>query len=449
MAAPCYDAPHYDNLLSAGLTPQTPILLAVSGGSDSMATAHFIHHWRQNSAAATGALRALVIDHGLRPSSSAEANLTCKRLTDWGIKARVERISSPPPQSGIQAWARPHRYGLLWRDAAADGASIVLGHHSDDQAETVQMRLGRGSGLEGLRGMERRSFYKGLALCRPFLGLAKQDLLDYAKRQGIDFITDPSNIMQRFERSRLRTSAADFGDLNFTHSHFLRLSESAGRITDGVLKNLHSHGGFGIDRGGWGWIDLALWPRPDRHLLRLLATSLAAADYPPNESSLERLSVWIAAGISSGTAPITTLGGLEWHRKSGRLWVYPEAERPIKPQEISQGHHLIDGRWHLYAPVAGTVLPLGSAGFAALKRLTKSPPNIPPNIPPARAYWRWPTFKPSQPININTFNDLITLEDGVMIPHLKDRSMIHRGDHTGDKASLTARFIGGIDPDIL
>ncbi len=434
--------PSYEHCLSAGLDPKTPILLAVSGGPDSMAMAHFIHHWRQNHPFAKRFLRAVIIDHGLRSSSSAEADLACKRLMDWGISAAVKRISSPPPQSGIQAWARRHRYGLLWQDAATDGAVIVLGHHRDDQAETVQMRLSRGSGLEGLRGMERRSFYKGIVLCRPFLGLSKQDLLAYAKAQGIDFITDPSNSQRRFERGRLRTCAADFKRLNLTHGHFLRLSESAGRISDGVLNQLCAYGGFGINRGGWGWIDLDIWPRPDRHLLRFMAASLAAADYPPNAPSLERLSVWAA----SGTSPITTLGGLEWHRKAGRLWVYPEAEKPIKPQAVSQGHHLIDGRWHLYTQVAGTVLPLGDRGFAALRRLTDLPPNTPPNTPPARAYWRWPTFKPSRETNINSLNDLITLEDGVMIPHLEDRDMIHREVHTDNKAALTARFVGGNDP---
>ena len=449
-AQPSYESqPNYDYCLSAGLDPQKPILLAVSGGPDSMAMAHFIHHWRQNHFAASGSLRAVIIDHGLRPSSSTEADLTCKRLTDWGIAAAVKRVVAPKPSSGIQAWARAHRYGLLWQDAASDGASIVLGHHRDDQAETVQMRLGRGSGLAGLRGMERRSLYKGIALCRPFLDLSKQDLLAYAKRQGIDFITDPSNLQQRFERGRLRKAVANFSQLNLTQGHFLRLSDSARRISDGVLKRLHTYGGFAIERGGWGWIDLEKWPHPDRHLLRFMATSLAAADYPPNEQSLERLSAWIFSGVAAGGDSITTLGGLEWHRKADRLWVYPEAEYPVKPREVSQGHHLIDGRWHLYTPVAGTVLPLGARGFAALRR---SPHWTQSNVP-ARAYWRWPSLKPAikpaiKPAggaNINSLNGLITLEEGVMIPHLKDRGMIGRGVHTGNGAALMARFVGGSD----
>jgi len=152
---------------------QTPVLLAVSGGADSMAMAHLFCEHNQRLGVSPSIIRALVIDHGLRPESAKEAATTVRRLEAMGMPSRAERLTAPAPQTGIQAWARQERYKALWRDAIKDHATIITAHHADDQAETVLMRLARGSGLKGLGGIPKDSQFYGVRILRPFFGLPR------------------------------------------------------------------------------------------------------------------------------------------------------------------------------------------------------------------------------------------------------------------------------------
>ena len=145
----------YDLCADAGLNPlKQPVVLAVSGGADSMAMAHILRQfWAQTKASQSLralSLRALIIDHGIRDTSAQEAALTAQRLSALGIPNQIERLSTLAPETGLQAWAREQRYQALWREACHDQAAIVTGHHAEDQAETMMMRLSKGSGIKGL-----------------------------------------------------------------------------------------------------------------------------------------------------------------------------------------------------------------------------------------------------------------------------------------------------------
>jgi len=148
----------HDLCINTGLNPlKQPVVLAVSGGVDSMAMAHILHQFWAQCQSEPKSLRALIIDHGIRANSAHEAALTAQRLTAFGIPNRIERLAAPAPETGIQAWARDHRYQALWREACRDQAVIVTWHHKEDQAETMMMRLSKGSGIKGLAGMKLQS----------------------------------------------------------------------------------------------------------------------------------------------------------------------------------------------------------------------------------------------------------------------------------------------------
>ncbi|HEY8267990.1 MAG TPA: tRNA lysidine(34) synthetase TilS [Xanthobacteraceae bacterium] len=184
------------------------VILAVSGGPDSTGLMLLAKRWREKRPRGPE-LVAATIDHRLRSESKAEAAAVAKLAKKLGLRHRALVWSGKKPKTGLQQAAREARYRLLVGLAQKLKAdAIATAHTLDDQAETVLMRLARGSGLSGLAGIRRRSEREGIALARPFLELPKTRLLATLKKAGIAFAEDPTNRDPRFARPRLRKIAS-------------------------------------------------------------------------------------------------------------------------------------------------------------------------------------------------------------------------------------------------
>ena len=127
-----------------------PLLTAFSGGPDSTALVLLAEQYARQRGISH---QAILIDHGLRPDSADEASRVATRMRHFGIDIAIRRVDAVAPKGGIQSWARDQRYAILTSIARETGAVLLLAHHEADQAETVFMRLSRGSGLGGLGGM--------------------------------------------------------------------------------------------------------------------------------------------------------------------------------------------------------------------------------------------------------------------------------------------------------
>ena len=112
---------------------------------------------------------------------------------------------------------------------------MLFGHHRDDQAETVMMRLSRGSGLAGLSAMAPYSLYQGVVFGRPFLRLSKGDLISVCQAYGADFVTDPSNADPVFERVRIRQWLQHPGQ-KMARQQMMRLSAVSSRLAARVRR---------------------------------------------------------------------------------------------------------------------------------------------------------------------------------------------------------------------
>jgi tRNA(Ile)-lysidine synthase len=202
--------------LFADLKSVPALVIAVSGGPDSVALMWLLARWRR--ALAHGPrLIAVTVDHGLRPEAAAEVRQVKRLAKTLALAHRTMRWSGEKPSNGVPAAAREARYSLLAESARAVGAScIVTAHTRDDQAETLLMRLLRGSGIAGLAAMARQSERDGLALVRPLLDVAKSQLTATLTRAKIGFADDPTNRDMAFTRPRLRallpSLAAEGGD---------------------------------------------------------------------------------------------------------------------------------------------------------------------------------------------------------------------------------------------
>src|SRR5262249_29823831 len=141
------------------------------------------------------------VDHGLRPGSDREAAWVAARASELGLPHRVLPWVGPKPRTGRQDAARRARYALLAEHAGRlpPPVAIVVAHHLDDQAETLLMRLGRGSGLDGLAGMKPVRPHAGddeyprlpdgadIRIVRPFLAITKARLVATLRDRGLDW----------------------------------------------------------------------------------------------------------------------------------------------------------------------------------------------------------------------------------------------------------------------
>jgi len=268
------------------------LAVAASGGADSTALALLAHEF---CAAQGGQVLALIVDHGLRPESGAEAALTAQRLSARGIGTQILTLSGLPRGARLQQAARAARYEALAQAAFAAGyLHLLLGHHAADQAETVAMRAARGSG--GLEGMAAWSARDKVLLLRPLLGVQPEALRDYLRGQGMDWVEDPSNQAEKFERVRIRKAGQGLPPSGAAE-------RAAREAEDATFLGRHVQ----IRPEGFALLDAASAPPS---ALGALIRSLGGTMYPPRQEKLAALAARLRPATLGGVriAPAGRLG---------------------------------------------------------------------------------------------------------------------------------------------
>lgn len=200
------------------------LLVAVSGGPDSVALLHALHRLNHRSDTDPSfTLHIAHMNHGLRQEhSDADAAFVKALAGELGLPFHEERIEEEAPSSSFEAWARQHRYRFLNRVADDMGAAYILtGHTADDQAETLLLNLFRGAGTRGLGAMLPLGPGR---LCRPFLDTRKSEIIRALSEHKIDYRDDASNQNQDLNR-------------NWVRQTLLPLLES--RFSEGITPTLH------------------------------------------------------------------------------------------------------------------------------------------------------------------------------------------------------------------
>ena len=185
------------------------VVVAVSGGADSLA---LLHALQALPAAERPALWVAHLDHALRPGSESDARFVCETAARWQLgcssERRLVRETAARLHLSIEMAARQVRYEFLAGVAQAQGAGAVLvAHNADDQAETVLLRLLRGAGLAGLRGMRPLSRVPGapaLLLGRPLLNVPRASIEAYCAQHALEPRQDASNADETIGRNRVR-----------------------------------------------------------------------------------------------------------------------------------------------------------------------------------------------------------------------------------------------------
>jgi len=180
------------------------LLLAVSGGADSMALLHILHVLQPRLLAE---FHVMALDHALRPHSAAEAEGVGKRCDDLGVGCTIRRLAVAEYAAehglGLEEAGRSLRYAALEEERERLGAAwIVTGHQLEDLGEDVLLRLLRGTGWPGLGGMPAVDVRR--RLLRPLLLTSARALRDFLLRCALDWFEDASNNDRYFRRNRIR-----------------------------------------------------------------------------------------------------------------------------------------------------------------------------------------------------------------------------------------------------
>ena len=333
--------------------------VAVSGGGDSMALLDLVYHW---SVEARAQISAVTIDHGLRSGSADEAAMVAKFCAGRRVEHDVLRWDGWNGKGNLQAAAREARYRLIadWAKSK-DVATVCLAHTCDDQAETFLMRLARKAGSDGLRAMSREFERYGVRWVRPFLGRSREELRVHLRREGIDWIDDPSNEDARFDRVKARRVlkaleplGIDAESLSAVAHYLAQENDVLRQATHDALKGrvTEDRGALSISQGDF----LELGPVPQRRFLVAAIGWIAGGDYAPRSLSLSGFAKDLVVGQTH------TLAGVIGWKAKGRIWLAREHERVR-----GETGNPFDGRWRIDGPLEG--LEIRALGPEGLKQL--------------------------------------------------------------------------------
>lgn len=213
-------------------SPGDCIVVAVSGGPDSMALLYILNELSKSKDLGLKIVCAHV-NHGLRgEESNREAEFVRNQSEHWGIPFELGLFDIPSYMrqsgKGLQLAAREKRYEFLHDVASRYSAtSIALAHHANDQAETVMMRILRGSGPSGLAGMKLKRTDKKVELVRPLLRIYKDQLVQACTTMGIPYVVDSSNLLPKYARNAIRLDV-----LPFLGQYNEQITDSLNRIAE-------------------------------------------------------------------------------------------------------------------------------------------------------------------------------------------------------------------------
>ncbi len=324
----------------AGVPPPR-LGVAVSGGGDSLALLLLADDWRRDTGTV---LEVATVDHGLRPEAAAEAETVAAAAARMGLSHETLLWERRDTSGNLPDQARRARRALLraWAERR-DLDAVLLGHTIDDQAETLLMRLARGSGVDGLAAMSAGRPGQDLFL-RPLLGVSRADLRSYLVARGTDWVEDPTNDDPRYDRVKARRALAELADLGIyadglarTAAHMTRAREALERRADEAAGNiLQEHlGEVRVDPEGLAALDLET-------RLRLLARVLVWVGntrYRPRLSALEDLCDKILAGTNG------VLAGCIAQCRPGTVHIHREFAAARGKRAHPGG--VWDGRWRM------------------------------------------------------------------------------------------------------
>ena len=289
------------------------VLVAVSGGADSLALAHALSIEAKEFVIT---VIGVTVDHQLQEQSGTQAEKVKEQLKNFGLDCIIRKVNVDL-KNGLEASARKARYEALQEVANEQRAvAVFLGHTRDDQAETVLLGLARGSGTRSLSGM---AHHKGLYL-RPLLEITRVQNENYCEEMKLQYWNDPHNENPDFSRVRVRNEALPVLEKSIGPGIAEALARSAHLLRDDAdaLDHWAKREEIHLDLSDLDCAHLETLPRAIR--TRVIRAAIYGAGAPAGMVTLEHVSA-VEALISawSGQGALNLPGGVKVERISGRL----------------------------------------------------------------------------------------------------------------------------------
>jgi tRNA(Ile)-lysidine synthase len=298
----------------AKLEPGDSVLVAVSGGADSLALAYAVL-----KESAPNAIRtlAVTIDHQLQENSGEQAKKVSQQLHDMGFENVVIEKVKVNTESGIEAGARSARYEAITQLAEKEKVTkVLLGHTRDDQAETVLLGLARGSGTRSMSGM---AIDNGLFV-RPLLSITREQTEKACNEIGVKIWNDPHNFNTEFSRVKVRVNVLPVMEENLGPGISAALARSAALLRDDAdaLDAIAEEAAEHLVLSDLDCEKLSVLPRAIR--TRILRIAIYASGAPSGSISADHVAN-VEALVTSwhGQGPLNLPGGVKVERISGRL----------------------------------------------------------------------------------------------------------------------------------
>ena len=351
-----------------------PIALAVSGGPDSTAMMQIaaLSKKLKNSN-----VTVIVVDHGLREESKDEANIVCQNAKLLGFKYKILKWDGVKPKTRIQEIARKARYKLMTSWCKKKGIEkLFLAHHLDDQVETFLMRLGKGSGVDGLAVMNYVTEISSLKLVRPFLEIPKTRFIKILSITNLEWISDPSNFNSDYKRSRIRKilpilskEGINSKQIGLVIKRMRSAKDALNTQTNILLKKYLSN----VDNVAYFLNKELLKDAKEKEiLLRVLEKifmNISGSIYPPRRNKLENILSWI---LKNNNIKAKTLTGVVVRKRKSELIFYREPDdcyKSVNIRPLTSRYSCWDDRFFLKANKSNDlqIRALGDVGITILK----------------------------------------------------------------------------------
>ena len=329
------------------------LLLAVSGGGDSMAMLHLASCWaRKNNFDCS----VITIDHGLRDESAAEAEFVSSVAGGLGLSHQTVKWSGWDGRGNTQMQAREGRYKLIEKHRG-ERSVILTAHTLEDQAETFLLRLKRGSGVDGLASMLPKRYVasqkSGYWLLRPFLDVSREALRSFLRAEDHKWVEDPSNDDESYERIEIRKSMGELTNIGITQNILAKTASHLARARSALESQVNDfagsavtkdHGDLLIDRHGFVMLHKEIQYR----LFSKALNWVASQTYKPRFGSLERA----LENVLSGRAQ--TLHGCFIYTKKAHIRITREFNAIADTRVSFDLGCIWDKRW-CFVPKRGVV----------------------------------------------------------------------------------------------
>ena len=323
------------------------IALAVSGGRDSMALMCLVYRWKAHLALNIE-IEVLTVNHNLRKAAEDECRFVKKIAKDYGFKHKILTWEHGHIETSIQEKARNARYQLMLdyvREKNID--TILTAHTSDDNIETFIMRLAKGSGLDGLKSINEIRHADGIQIERPLLSLSRSLTTEILRSTGNEWVDDPTNEDERFERVKIRNNISSLSSFNISSGNLTKTIQRLTRAHESIsfFTNLVSQELVELSELGHADVNFdKLRNYPKEIILRVLAKALT--DINGGTVSLSSLEAVFTELIK--TERCKTLNGCQIIPQKNKYVIVRE-NRGISPAEIKINERISwDGRFDVH-----------------------------------------------------------------------------------------------------